>query len=398
MASLQHHIDDCIKFLGEPFDNVNRWIDELFRQYGPTHRRFRHHREGIEEARHLFGDRGALAAAVHVLRDCRHIPRQQDYELGYVDALGLKRHWSTSAYIKYSEGDFESLVQQLLTPSGLLLWAFTDANGIQFLLGSVTRLDQTHIKTLLSDWEKAVLKRNALPPFQPDSSAIVSGETATGSVAEYLQEIRSGPLFNTIASTQEASFAFVRLDQLITPLACLDYEYLDNLKPELASTEPLDVARFALPQTISMQVKAVADATQRNVTFVTNEKTLTVSPVQIKQTPDGTEVKFIVAANLSLILVANHLGRLIIRNGIHRAFLLAKMGVEIAPCIIIDDPGPFPSVHLSSYPAFLPPVLMQPRPPLLMDFFDSELGVQVPLQRTHKVIRISAEESVIPID
>jgi len=120
MASLEQHVKDCTEFLGDGYTQVNRWIDEYFASLGPKHRRIRHHKEGIEEARLLFGEKGALAAIVHILRDCRHIPERGDYESGIVDALGLKKTWPTSAYSAYSEEDFRAVVtNQLFGPNGI---------------------------------------------------------------------------------------------------------------------------------------------------------------------------------------------------------------------------------------------------------------------------------------
>src|SRR5277367_3885847 len=176
MASLAQHNSDCLKFLDESFENVNRWMDDYFNQYGPTHRKFRHHREGIEEARQIFGDRAATAAAIHVLRDCRQIPRKQDYDLGYVDALGLKRSWSTTAYIGYSQEDFESLVDQLLKPSALVLWSFIDPPTVQLFLSSLTRLQPKEIEGLTVPWQEANTKRKLLPPLDQTSPQLLSEE------------------------------------------------------------------------------------------------------------------------------------------------------------------------------------------------------------------------------
>jgi len=398
MASLAQHNNDCLKFLGQSFEHVNRWIDEYFAHYGPTHRRFRHHREGVEEARALFGDDAATAAAIHILRDCRHIPRKQDYGLGWVDALGLKKDWSTTAYVKYSQEDFESLVEQLLKPSGLVLWSFVDPPSMHVFLTSLTRFEPSEIEALAALWPKASRKRESLPPLELRQPAFLPVESANSKVSDYLKEIRETPLFSAMSSVQEVSFAFVRLDQLVNPLVFLDFEHLDSLKPELPATDDIEVARFAIPKTLVTHVKAIGDPTQRNITFVSNEKTLTVSPMQVRQTPEGTEVKFIVGANLSMLIVANCSDRLIIRNGIHRAFLLAKMGVEIAPCILVKEIGPIPNLPNAAYPTFTSSVLALPRPPLLLDFFDPELCLEVPLLRTHKLIRISAEETIIPVD
>ena len=114
MASLAQHNADCLKWLGETWEPVNLWMDELFATYGSKHRRYRHHREGIEEARNLFGDTGALAAAIHILRDCRSIPSTKDYESEVVDSLGIPRDLDFAEYMKREEENFEALVRKLL--------------------------------------------------------------------------------------------------------------------------------------------------------------------------------------------------------------------------------------------------------------------------------------------
>lgn len=66
-------------------------------------------REGIKEAEKLFGLRGRRAATVHILRDCRNIPRERDYEDGTVDKLGLIAKWPVTVYIRYPEDAFERM-------------------------------------------------------------------------------------------------------------------------------------------------------------------------------------------------------------------------------------------------------------------------------------------------
>jgi hypothetical protein len=97
MAPLHQHMDDCQLFLGAPHERVHRWLDEYSAIAGATHRKFRHHWEGVCEAERLFGKDGAKAAIVHILRDCRNVPRAGDYRSGVADALGLRAHWPASA-------------------------------------------------------------------------------------------------------------------------------------------------------------------------------------------------------------------------------------------------------------------------------------------------------------
>jgi hypothetical protein len=398
MASLEQHNADCKKFFGESFEEVNNWIDEYFAVYGPSHRRFRHHREGVEEARALFGDRAATAAAVHILRDCRHIPRKEDYILGYVDALGLKISWSTASYIKYSEEDFESLVEQLLRPSGLMLWSFVDPAALQLLLGSLTRLDAKTIGELSAGWEAATARRLALPPLPADTAA-AAHPIDNPDVSQYIRALEEKhPSFKSVAPGKQVSVELVRLDQLVTPLVLIDYELLDSLKAELPLLDDIHVARFALPQQITVPIRAMLDPTMRSALFVSNDKTLTVMPAQVQQTPLGTVVTFLVGISGSALIAANHSGRLVLRNGIHRAFLLASKGIESAPCVIVKEDGPISSQATSAYPSFTDSVMALPRPPMVKDFLNSDLTLQVPLQRTHKLVKVSAEETIVPID
>ena len=71
--SFEEHCRECKERLGKPFGEVHHWLDEFAFsvQYGMRHRRVRHHRAGIEEARRLFGDNGAEAATLHILADLR---------------------------------------------------------------------------------------------------------------------------------------------------------------------------------------------------------------------------------------------------------------------------------------------------------------------------------------
>ncbi|MDP2757780.1 MAG: hypothetical protein Q8O45_09210 [Desulfurivibrionaceae bacterium] len=89
MAYLHEHCYDCKRLLGNEWKEVHLWLDALFKEYGPAHRRHRHHAEGIEEIRKMWGDEAALAAKIHIIVDCWGIPRKADYESGQVNSNGF---------------------------------------------------------------------------------------------------------------------------------------------------------------------------------------------------------------------------------------------------------------------------------------------------------------------
>jgi len=80
VAKFEDHCKDCERILGNKRGDVNRWMDELFKQYGPRHRRHRHCWHGVREALKLFGMEGAKAAIIHIVRDCGEIPSQRTYD------------------------------------------------------------------------------------------------------------------------------------------------------------------------------------------------------------------------------------------------------------------------------------------------------------------------------
>ena len=326
MASLERHKLDCVDALGESFQEVHEWLDALFSLFGPMHRKVRHHKEGIAEIKARYGERAAIAAKIHILRDCRHIPSSKDYETGYVDALGLKKQWPVTAYIRYTEEDFKSVIKnQVFGPTGLMLWAFIDRPTFPGFLNSVTRLTPQEVEELIPKWALAAEVRSTLSPLP---RPVLPSSPIDPPVREYVESFEQTPIFQALRQQfKKATFAYVPCDMLVNPLVFIDNEFLDNIKPELQSTEPIDVVKFALPTQISAEVKAVTDPSMHNVYFVTNLKTLTVGPAQILQTPVGTEVKFLINSNLSITLVSAQ-DRFIIRNGIHRAFLLARLGIK----------------------------------------------------------------------
>lgn len=74
MAKIDTHIDDCMRLLGAPFEKVHRWLDHYAKKYNPHthleyHRKFRHHRKGVEKCKELFGPLGERAAKIHIIRD-----------------------------------------------------------------------------------------------------------------------------------------------------------------------------------------------------------------------------------------------------------------------------------------------------------------------------------------
>lgn len=81
MASLEEHCKDCELELGEKFEEVHLWLDELFSKLGPKHRDARHHQGGVEIVRKKWGDKAARAAEIHIIKDCKKVPTVKEAQM-----------------------------------------------------------------------------------------------------------------------------------------------------------------------------------------------------------------------------------------------------------------------------------------------------------------------------
>jgi hypothetical protein len=73
MPSFEQHCSESLGRFGKPFSDVHKWLDELAGRppWGMRHRKFRHHRAGIEEVRKRWGDEAAAAARQHIVSDLK---------------------------------------------------------------------------------------------------------------------------------------------------------------------------------------------------------------------------------------------------------------------------------------------------------------------------------------
>ena len=71
MPSFKEHCEKSELAFGNPYEKVHRWLDEFAGKppHGMRHRHLRHHLQGIEEVRRIFGNDAARAARQHIEMD-----------------------------------------------------------------------------------------------------------------------------------------------------------------------------------------------------------------------------------------------------------------------------------------------------------------------------------------
>jgi hypothetical protein len=100
---------------------------------------------------------------------------------------------------------------------------------------------------------------------------------------------------------------------------------------------------------------------------------------------------FLISAQPSRVTVALEQGRVVLRDGHHRAVALLARGVRLAPVAL--DSSPSPPVGSGQ---FARSVVHGQDPPLVSDYLDAKLRVEVEVQRTERVIVVAATELDLP--
>lgn len=96
MPSLETHCEADVLHLklSRSYPEVHGLLDQFAHypdmDFLKEHRKFLHHREGIDYVRARYGEEAYEAAKQHVIDDCGHIPDMVDYHNGRVDNFGNK--------------------------------------------------------------------------------------------------------------------------------------------------------------------------------------------------------------------------------------------------------------------------------------------------------------------
>jgi hypothetical protein len=172
-----------------------------------------------------------------------------------------------------------------------------------------------------------------------------------------------------------------------------------------ASSDPDALFELCLPtHQIPAPSGALKDADERAFVVSALNPNLriagsTVQPMDVSSGPEIPPVRmqaitFFVHIGPSYVQVVEYKGRYFVRDGYHRVANLLHAGVTVIPCILITaqtfgevcPPGSFVSYE----------VLYGDRPPMVSDFWDANAARDVEQVAVRKVIRVRADEFVVP--
>jgi hypothetical protein len=277
--------------------------------------------------------------------------------------------------------------------TAVLAWAYLTESDLATFLATMSKVPENQRPPIMSAWSKTAQQREVLSKLPLADASIAELDEPARAWCE-----QSLPIFAAlVAQFPNSRFATVPTDQLVMPLTMIDEEYVEQLRGTLTGTTAEDIVRFSIPDKVKITMSTALDPSGRSASVLTTEKTVTFAPMAVHQIPGvGVEVRIVVIGTPQLILVTRVAGRLFLRSGVHRAYLLASLGIKQIPCLVSEEDR-VPLV-VGIYPAFAPNVLALPRPPMLRDMFDQSLTTRIPIVRATKVLRVTADEFMVPND
>jgi hypothetical protein len=256
------------------------------------------------------------------------------------------------------------------------------------------------IKALMEDWRKASTHIVGLTAREAGAADDAPIEAVAPELVPVASDYLADPVIARSFAFLPTEVGVVDLDKVVVYQKFINLRYAQkiaailrkDLDAEALLTFSLGLGQARPPVTFGL-------AAQNAYSFVsesTDLRLLNVAVIEpgqidgfIAQGHAERVVAIAVGYSSNALNVVQVNGRLILSNGSHRAYALRKAGFSRVPAVIQkvshrDELDLFPAVKQQA-----DMYLVDPRPPLLKDYFDPELHTIIELPRRLRQVRIS---------
>jgi hypothetical protein len=282
-----------------------------------------------------------------------------------------------------------------------LLGFMSEPEALEFLRGTCVFEDDADLRNQQGKWASASKAARELrrPPPVPGKKPIAQ------EFGSYLEKVAEQPAFKQTCGGK-CALQRIEIENLIAFQRNIDTEYASELASKMKASEQF-VMESCLPLSFQQNLDVTFDPTAPGgVSFSSFSPKLVFSGVHITGV-GGPQVKigeqvvqqpgalFLIGTQANYVQVAELNSRFFLKNGYHRAYAALLAGLKHLPAVLsnITDfaetgaqrPGFFPKERL-----------MSETPPLLKDFLDDRLAVDLKFRAMRRVIRIRMDDFFVP--
>lgn len=266
------------------------------------------------------------------------------------------------------------------------------------------------VKELADDWRTARACLNQLR----QTEATWADQPVIGPVAKAMEplipRVLDDPIFQRAFAFVPVGLGLVELDRLVVSQKTINLAHVRRLQERLgpAPTEE-KIFRTCLP--FEQAPAACRSAHVKDgMVFVSESndlrflETILIRGDQVKNFrslgPIAGIVGLVVGFGSNYLNVISCDGRLALNNGFHRAYALRQLGATHVPCVIqkISSRAELGVVGTGALRRDPDHYFLEPRPPVLKDFFNPKLCkvVCLPVKARHVRVSFSIEEADLP--
>jgi hypothetical protein len=285
---------------------------------------------------------------------------------------------------------------------GRALFGFmSEQDAGNFLNGLCVFQDQDEFESYKKKWAPAAdsvsqLKLRVLSPVnQRELSPLHS---------DYVKQLTENPGFRQIFRTDFA-VREVELERVIAFQRHIDTEYAEELANKMASDDKY-VMDSCLPLVFKQEVQVSFDQTVPGVTFSSVSPKLQLGGLQIigvggpEVTIGGQRVQqpgviFLIGTQPNYVQVVEYESRYFLKNGYHRAYAALLSNRKQIPAVVYRAED-FATVGALNPAFFSRELLLSAAPPLLCDFLNEKIAVDVKLKPMRKILRARVDDFFAP--
>ncbi|GEM_PF-5719699 len=283
-----------------------------------------------------------------------------------------------------------------------LLFGWMSKAAVLDYLKRCTESERNRQAEILSKWEESSQAAITISENEPNIAETVETLSFYQGMHDKIARIISHPSFKTTFKNSSAEFKLVEIDKLVTFQAAIDMAYSSKLAGGLSIKSPESIVDFCFPLDAQNPPVGQHHSSQYSYEFFSESSDFRVTDVVTHEVKEGDLIKDIASGNPALVLsivlgygipfvtAVNAGKKLVVSNGLHRLHALRSLGIKFAPAIVLSEPQQIPGFYASNIEHFIG----RARPPLLKDFFDSQLTIELQTQPVRKVIRIIASQEV----
>jgi hypothetical protein len=254
---------------------------------------------------------------------------------------------------------------------------------------------------VVDEWRQANDYYYELETREAGSADRIETLSLPPALARLAEDVSELPGFARGFDILPTRFALVELEQLVVSQRQLDLIHIRRLRERLpAEPSSEEVFRFCFPLHRTQPSVEIRQIASNRYTLWSESSDFRFQEAVVLRAEQlvGHQVKGEVGAVIGILVGfgSNFLcavqfgGRVLLRNGYHRAYALLEHGVTHAPCIIEtvtrrDELDLVVGKRVQDAPAFY---FKAPRPPLLKDFLDPRIRKVIQIPRVRHAIDV----------